>query len=74
MRESCAFLCGKREIRFGFCRSVEKYTANEICLVLSDLRVCIVGAKLQITTYRNGEISVTGSIENIALAEKEGRK
>ena len=74
MKESCAFLTGNKEIRFCSCRGIEKYTESEIVLCLSDMTVSVLGSCLELTTFLNGEISVTGSIETLNLIKKGGKK
>ena len=67
MKESCAFLIGSREIKFCGCRGVDKYALDEIVLNMTDMKVAIRGDALMLSTFRNGEISVTGAIESVIL-------
>ena len=71
MQESCAFLCGNREIKLCGCRGVEKYTEGEIVLVMCDMYFKITGGNLTVSSFRNGEISVTGAIESVLLLKKK---
>lgn len=72
MKESCAFLIGNREIKFCGCKGVDKYALDEIILNMTDMRIGIRGDVLMLSTFRNGEISVTGAIESVNLM-REGR-
>jgi sporulation protein YqfC len=72
MGESCAFLLGDKEIRFCGCKGVGKYSESEIVLMMNDMCVSICGSKLTLSTFRNGEISVAGTIENINLIKNGG--
>ena len=72
MKESCAFLCGNREIRLCGCRGVDKYTVGERVLVMCDMYVRVLGAELTLSSFRNGEISVAGLIETVQLLKNRG--
>lgn len=73
MGESCAFLLGNKEIRFCGCRGVGKYSESEIVLKMDDMRVSVCGSELTLSTFRNGEISVTGAIESVNLLKNGGK-
>ena len=71
--ESCAFLTSNKKITLCGCYGVKKYSENEITVTMCDQDISISGVSLTVSTFLNGEISVTGAIESIALHKKEGR-
>ena len=68
--ESCAFLTSNSKITFCGCDKVEKYGDIEIELRLCDTNVYIGGKNLSLSTFVNGEISVTGAIETLKFEKR----
>ena len=72
--ESCAFVTSNRRITFCGCDGIEKYSACEIVLRLSDGSVKVKGKGLAIDRCCGGEITVSGSVDALLWEECEEGK
>ena len=62
---------GREEVAVNRCRRILGYSTSEITLLLQDSILCIVGEKLTIMRYSNGNVVVQGRIEGLQFAKKE---
>ena len=72
--KSCAFLTSNEKIVFYGCEGMVKYTGEEIILSLKDGEVLVSGKNLMLSTFFEGEISITGEIKGLTLGEHKGEK
>ena len=61
---------GREEVDVAHCRRILGYSTAEILLRLADGKLRIVGEKLTIMRYSNGNITVQGQIDKLIFAEK----
>lgn len=72
--ESCAFVTSNRRIAFCGCDGIEKYSASEIALRLSDGFVRVIGNSLAIDRCCGGEITVTGAVNALLWGDFDAEK
>lgn len=61
---------GREEVAVDHCRKILGYSTEEIYVKLADGTLRIVGEKLSIMRYFNGEMTVRGQIAQLVFREK----
>lgn len=62
---------GREEVTVSHCRRILAYSTAEISLLLKGVTLCIVGEKLTMVRYLNGNVTVRGQVDSLSFASPE---